>query len=83
MKNLLLCSTVALVAVGTSQRAQSASLAINDSVSVTANGLVAGAANTGAPTNAAAFSYSARERQNPGQVAIRVVQLLLISTPVR
>lgn len=84
MRNLLFCSTVALVSVGTSQMAQSASLALSDEIIVAADLAVLpfgdSGSNTGGPTNSNPFRYTARERQNPGQTNRRVATFLEFDT---
>lgn len=77
MNKLIFSSVGALALTLSSQVAHSAVVAVNDSFIAVANGTnPATAANTGAPTSGTAWNYTARERQNPGQTAIRVVTFL-------
>ncbi|MGJ8697768.1 MAG: PEP-CTERM sorting domain-containing protein [Verrucomicrobiaceae bacterium] len=77
MKNSLIYGPIAFAMASS---AQAVTLTLSDSVMITADETVAVAANTGAPPNAASFSYAARERQNANQTNIRVVTFLSFDT---
>ena len=78
-------STVAVAVVGMSQMAQSAVLALSDEISIIGDNAVAPFGDplnfgTAGPANGASFRYTARERDNPGQLTRRVATFLEFDT---
>lgn len=85
MKHITLCSALALITTSASQTAESAVLSLSDEILIAADGVVlpfgdALSFNTGGPSNAAAFRYAVRERNNAGQTNRRVATFLEFDT---